>query len=400
MKNEERPETHFHPSVCSAAAWTSIKEIENEESSSQFSILNFHSGGFMNVKQVIEQTAAWVEQQGRQIPGFYGAHLMGSILSMPPDSPFPAYRDVDFNIVVRDEAHATETHDVAYNGLILEYSTISIARYRSPEDVLSNPELAANLAVNGILADPHGILAPLHQAVAEQYAQRRWVLARCGYEQQVAMQALAGTRQAGSPPEAIWLLSSMALFLAGLLAEASLRPPTHRRCLVLLRDVLHAAGRRDLHEATLQLLGWAHLRQQEVEAYLGDCALAFDHAVAVTRTPVPFQFKLQPHVRPYIIAGAQEMIDQGYHREAMFWIGGFLMFANSAIQADAPSAEKPYFQAMLDRLVAEMGLGTPAAIAARAREAEDLAGAIVAVADALVEQRTLQIADCRLQIAD
>src|SRR5262249_36536261 len=161
------------------------------------------------------------------------------------------------------------------------------------------------------------------------YAQQRWVLARCGYEQQVVMQTLEGLCHTASPPEAVWLLSSMALFLAGLLTEASLRPPTHRRCLVLLRDVLHAAGRRDLHEAVLQLLGWAHLRRAEVEAYLGDCALAFDRAVAVTRTPVPFQFKLKPHVRPYIIAGAQEMIDQGYHREAMFWISGFLMFANS-----------------------------------------------------------------------
>ncbi|MFL5806960.1 MAG: hypothetical protein ACJ8CR_35180 [Roseiflexaceae bacterium] len=341
----------------------------------------------MNVKQVIEQAAAWVEQQGRQIPGFCGAHLMGSILSMPPDAPFPAHRDVDFNIVVREETHATETHDVAYKGLILEYSTVSIARYRSPGDVLANPELAANLAAGGILADPLGILAPLQRAVAQQYAHPRWVLARCEYEQRVVMQALEGLRHTASPPEAIWLLSSMALFLAGLLAEASLRPPTHRRCLVLLRDVLHAAGRRDLHEATLQLLGWAHLRRPEVEAYLGDCALAFDRAVAVTRTPVPFQAKLQAHVRPYIIGGAQEMIDQGYHREAMFWISGFLMFANSAIQADAPAAEKPYFQAMLDRLVAEMCLGTPAAIAARAGEAEVLAGAIGAVAGALVEQR-------------
>jgi hypothetical protein len=355
--------------------------------SSQFFILNSRSGGSMNVKHAIEQTTRWVEQQGRQIPGFCGAHLIGGVLSMAPDAPFPAYRDVDFNIVVRDEAHTTQTHDLAYNGLILEYSTVSIARYRAPEDVLASPELAANLAVDSILADPYGILAPLHQAVAQQYAHPRWVLARCAYEQQVATQALEGLRHTTSPQEALWLLSSMVLFLAGLLAEASLRPPTHRRSLVLLRDVLHAAGRRDLHEATLQLLGWAHLRRQEVEAYLGDCALAFDRAVAVTRTPVPFQFKLQPHVRPYIIAGAQEMIDQGYHREAMFWIAGFLIFANGALQADAPAAERPYFQAMLDRLAAEARLGTPAAIAARVREAEVLADAIVAVADALAEQR-------------
>jgi hypothetical protein len=310
---------------------------------------------------------------------------MGSILSLPYDAPFPDYRDVDFNIVVDDEMHLTATHDVAAGGLMLEYSTVSIGRYRSPEDVLANPELAANLAVDSILADPHGILGPLHQAVGAQYAQRRWVLARCEYEQQVVAQVLAGLRAAATPPEALWLLSNIALFLSGLLAEASLQPPTHRRSLVLLRDVLHSAGRSDLHEATLQLLGWAHLRRQDVEAYLGECALAFDCAVAVTRTPVPFQAKLQPHVRPYIIDGAQEMIDAGYHREAMFWISGFLMFANAAIQADAPALEKLRFQASLERLIAEMGLSRPGGLAARVAEAEALTDAIAAVAHALVE---------------
>ncbi|MBK9711303.1 MAG: hypothetical protein IPO81_08240 [Kouleothrix sp.] len=39
------------------------------------------------------------------------------------------------------------------------------------------------------------------------------------------------------------------------------------------------------------------------------------------------------------------MIDQGYQREAMFWIAGFLLFANAATQADAPAAEKPRFAA-------------------------------------------------------
>lgn len=341
----------------------------------------------MNVEQVIEQAALWVEREGRQIPGFCGAHLMGSILTLPPSAPFRPYHDVDFNIVVDDPAHTGATYDVAAGGLILEYSTVSSARYRSPEDVLANPELAANLAAGGILADPCGLLAPLHKAVAAQYGRRRWALARCAYERRLVEQALEGLRGAATPTEALWLLSSAALFLSGLLAEASFRPPTHRRSMVLLGEILHAAGRRDLHEAILQLLGWAHLRRQDVEAYLNDCALAFDRAAAVTRTPVPFQAKLQPHVRPYIIGGAQEMIDQGYHREAMFWIAGFLMFANAAIQADAPAAEKPLFQARLDRLLAEMGLDAPRAPAARACEAATLAGAIADVADRLIEQR-------------
>jgi hypothetical protein len=308
---------------------------------------------------------------------------MGGILTLPHEAPFPSYRDIDFNIVC-DGVEQTTTHDVAQGGLILEYSRVSSQRYRTAEDILANPELAANLARDSILADPHGLLGPLQQVVASQYAELRWVAARVGYEQQMVLRILAGLHHEAAPDKVLWLLTSATLFLSGLLAEASLRAPTHRRSLVLMREVLYGQGHAELHEAVLRLLGWARLGRQEVEQYLDDCAEAFDCAVAVTRTPVPFQAKLQPHVRPYLVDGAREMIVQGYHREAMFWISGFLLFANTAIQCDAPAADKPRFQALFDRLVAEMGLCTPADVAARAQEAQALADALFAVADGLV----------------
>jgi hypothetical protein len=337
----------------------------------------------MNVGEVIESVREWVDRHGKHIDGFRAAHLMGGILTLPHAAAFPAYRDVDLNIVC-DGGQETTTHDVAYNGLIVEYGLISVGKYRTPEDILANPELAANLVRDSILADPYGLLGPLQQVVARQYAEPRWVAARVSYEQQMVLRILAGLQHEAAPAKAFWLLTSATLFLAGMLAEASLRAPTHRRSLVLMREVLHAQGHAELHEALLRLLGWAQLGRQEVEQYLDNCTVAFDCAVEVTCTPVPLQAKLQPHVRPYLVDGAREMIAQGYHREAMFWISGFLLFANTAIQCDAPAADKPRFQAMFDQLIAEMALSTPANIAARAREAQARANALFAVADELV----------------
>ncbi len=341
----------------------------------------------MNVGQAIAYALEWVDLHGHEIPGFCGAHLMGSILSLPYDAPFPAYRDVDLNVVVSEGPPADATHDVAYKGLMIEYGTVNVARYRVPEEVLANPELAANLAVDGILADPHCILTPLQRTVAAQYASRTWVRARCAYEQQVVAQCLEALCHVESPSEAVWPVLSGVLFLSGLLAVASLRAPTHRRSLVVMREVLAAQGRLDLYEAVLGLLGFAHMSRWQVELCLQDCALAFDCAVKVTRTPVPFHFKLQPHIRPYVVMGAREMIDQGFHREAMFWIAGFLMFANGAIQADAPDGEKPIFQAKLDRVRENMGFRTPADVMERRRTAEELASEVCAVADTILERR-------------
>lgn len=337
----------------------------------------------MYVHQAIAYTREWVDANARQMPGFCGAHLMGGVLAMPKDALFPAASDLDFNVICEGVGE-TKTYDIAYKGLILEYSVVDAEQYRAAEIVLGNPELACNLAADGILADPGGLLGALHQEVAARYACRRWVQARCDYEKRVVLQALERLAHVDEPRKAPWPALSAALFLSGLLAEASLQPPTHRRSLVLLRDVLGAHGRADLHETLLRLIGFADLTRPQVESYLDDCAAAFDRAAAVTRTPVPFQYKFQPHVRPYIVDSAREMIEQSGHREAMFWIGGFLMFANAAIQADAPAMERPIYQAKVDRLIDDMGLRTIADVRARAAAARDLAEAVFDIADALI----------------
>jgi hypothetical protein len=339
----------------------------------------------IQVHEAIAYTREWIDANARQMSGFVGAHLMGGVLAMPKDALFPAASDLDFNIVC-EGARETKTYDIAQQGLILEYSVVDASRYCAADDVLANPELACNLAADSILTDPHGLLASLHQEVAAQYACRRWVQARCDYEKQVVHHALEGLSRAGTPHEAPWPALNVALFLSGLMAEASLQPPTHRRSLVLLRNTLGAYGRADLHEALLCLVGFANLTRPQVERYLGDCADAFDRATAVTHTPVPFQYKFQPHVRPYIVDGAREMIEQGCHREAMFWISGFLTFANAAIQADAPAAERPLYQAKVDRLLDDLGFCTMADVRARAAAARDLAAAVFDIADTLIDR--------------
>lgn len=133
---------------------------------------------FMNVGQVIELAKAWVAVEGCHLPGFCGAHLMGALTSMPKKMPFPAYRDVDLQIVLR-EGPRQEPQNIFYKGLLLEYSSFTIERYQSPEIVLADPALAYHLTTDSILSDPFGLLAELQPTIIEAYAQRQWILARC-----------------------------------------------------------------------------------------------------------------------------------------------------------------------------------------------------------------------------
>jgi hypothetical protein len=340
----------------------------------------------MNVGQVIELAREWVETEGSKAPGFCGAHLMGWLNRAPKDSPFPVYKDVDLNLVLEGAAPG-EPYEVFYKGLILEYGTLGVERYCSPTTVLSDPGLAPNLAVDSILSDPRGMLAPLQNAVAREYAQRRWVQARCASAENDVLQGLEGLKRAASPDQArliLWLYVTMGL--TGVIASANLQPPTHRRSLILMKELLSKHGRADLQEAMLKLLGFAYLDNTQVKVHLHNMAEAFDRAVQVTRTTVPGSFKLRPHVRPYLVEGAQEMIGEGYAREAMVWIWFGLAISNGAIQADAPEDEKPYFRAKVNQLYSDMGWRTLQDVASQLPRASELADEIFRVTDGIVDR--------------
>jgi len=213
------------------------------------------------------------------------------------------------------------------------------------------------------------------------------VQARCDFEKQLVTHSLEEVSQATSPVEALPPFMIALVYLAGVLIVADLRPPTHRRALILMRDVLYQQGRAELQEEALRLLGFAHLTRQQVEAFLQDAASAFDRAVEVTRTAIPFGFKLQPHVRPYLVDGLEGLIQQGNHRETMAWIMFVLWLANTAIQHDAPEAEKPFYQAKFDRLFQELGFGAPHDVETRLQGARELARTIFMIADGMVEHQ-------------
>jgi len=352
----------------------------------------------MNVEQAITIAREWVERHGSCTPNFVGAYLVGGILSLPPSAPFPSYRDVDVMLVL-DGTPNQEGGDIAYNGLIIGCGVSSADAYRAPEGILADPGFAGNLGPDAmVLADPQGLLAPLHATVAREYGRRCWVAARCAAEKRMIVENVETVARAVATSRTIvqeddeslyhqplWALSSVVLFLSGLVAVASLRRPTYRRSYVLLSELLHEHGRADLHEEALRLPGYEHISRDLAEAYLDDCADAFDTAAAVVDRTVPFGYSLRPHVRPYVIEGAHEMIEEGYHREAMFWIASYLMITAHAIGRCAPVAEASRYQAAVARLNRDAGLTDHDTVRARLAMAQRLNAEMFAVTDHIVE---------------
>src|SRR5438874_704211 len=143
------------------------------------------SSAVLPVREVIEIVQEWVDLHARHLPDFAGAYLWAGITALPADALFPLYRDVDV-VVVLPEGAQDDTMEVFYRGVMLEVISIDLKAHQDAEAVLANPSHGPNMATTQILADPSGILTPLHRKVAAEYGRRRWIEARCEKEKESA----------------------------------------------------------------------------------------------------------------------------------------------------------------------------------------------------------------------
>jgi hypothetical protein len=340
----------------------------------------------VNVAEAIARAKTWVETEASRMPGFRGAHLLGGVNELPADAPFPRHRDVDLHVVLEQQPWR-ENLELLYEGVLLEVAFTDPSLYASADAILINPALACNLAVKSVLADPSRLFQDVQPRVEREYALPRWVAARCEWSKKAARDHLQRLADANSTRDVLFHSTFLAFSLSELIAGACLRPPTTRRSLTRLGTLLDEHDRPELLEELLRALGCAHLSREQVEERLRECAEAFDRAVEVHRTPIPFGYKLHPHVRPYLVEGARELVDEGHPREAMPWIWSFHGIAHTALEKDVPEAERPHFEAGFARLLGELHLGSPSGWRARFERFEPLVAETFELADSIRRRR-------------
>ena len=312
---------------------------------------------------------------------------MGGITRAEPDAVFPEDSDLDLVLLVDRPTTTKDPLDELYRGVAIEAGVRGIDEYASPEKVLANPEIADHIAVGAIVADPVGILEAVQPVVARDFARRRWVILRCEEEKRRFETGLEAVRLARAPGEFMLHLMLALQNLASLIAVALLVPPTHRKFLVLLREQLDMLDRLDLFEKTLAASGIRDMSRARVQWYQDQTSIAFDRALEVKRTPVPFDFKLRPHLRPYLIDGYQSMINAGNYREAMPWIAAGIFLTTAVLLNDAPENERPRYAALMEDLLRDLGLEHGAGRQERFALAAELANEIYRRADDIAAGR-------------
>ena len=349
----------------------------------------------MTVGEVKTLAGEWLALRGEEYPDLVGAHLLGSIVGRAKDELFPDYLDVDLSLVMDlpippepfslpYPGYIKENVEVSYKGLMLELVFFSEVIYSSAEVVLANQALAPYLRCEDIIHDPQGRLQRLAAVVGERYTESTWVTARTEAEKALVAGTLQKLRSANSPASAAFFMGWLGVYLSGLMAAAKCRKPTHRRSLILLKEILSEADQGELFESILEIMGYRNVSRSEATTFLNYAGELFDYAVQVKKTPAPFDFKITTHTRPYLIDSSRAMIDSGSWRESMFWILAVCVVSFGIISNDGTNETRLTCAEKLNHLIDRTGFASMERWSSRCDDAEDLVNRTISLADRLV----------------
>jgi hypothetical protein len=337
----------------------------------------------MRIADARQAARRWVVENAGGIPGFCGAYTAGSTNWLPGDAELPATTDLDI-MVVADQSNAAIRDKFRYRGALLEVSYLSSKPFESPESILGDYHLAPSFVTTNLVVDPVGRLGPLLEAVRRGYADGQWVRKRCAQARSKVLENL------GSIDERAPLYDQVIawLFAAGIschvLLAAGLRNPTVRWRYAAVRELLADHGRLDFHESLLEMLGVARIGRQRAEEHLAAMTGIFDRAASAVATPFPFAADVRDNARPLAIGGSIEMIERGFHREAMFWIAVTHSRCQKVMLSSAPGQMTEAFRDGYRELLDDLGVSDPAQLLRRSAELELFLPRVWEVAQAIL----------------
>lgn len=322
--------------------------------------------------------AEWMRNEAERYPELVGAVLAGSTQSRDPEEPHPSSSDVDLFIYVDAEVPSDileprgrfAPRKIAFRGVVLEPSFHEAQRIADPEAVLGDMHLAPVFTDPHILLDPYGRLEALAAAVKAEIHLRRHARRRLE-------QALDFTPPKGMPASLqevpgihapCWRNVGHGFLVARFALPtlvASLRYPTVRRSFVVAREVLRDAGREEIADALLRLLGSFALTRSEVEALGAEAQRAYDVAVDVRRTPVVLDWNVSLDARELEREAIRELIDGGHHREALFQLLLVRTVAQGIIENDGDEEVQVSTRIGYRRLLVALGIDGGESLEAR-----------------------------------
>jgi len=235
-----------------------------------------------------------------------------------------------------------------------------------------------------ILLDPSGHLIALRTMVCRDYAKRQWVCQRCTNARNKVLQYLGSIHEEAPLHDQVIVWLFAAGITAHMLLVAGLRNPTVRSRYTAVRELLADYGHLDFHESLLELLGVARMSRDRAGQHLATLIEIFDRAKHTIKTPFSFATDISENARPITIDGSLEMIERGYHREAMFWVAVTHSRCQEVMLHDAPAGMTQTFRDNYRELVNDLRVPSAKEVRGRCTEVELIVPSVWQLAEAII----------------
>lgn len=341
----------------------------------------------MSVRDAKEIARHWSEHEARKIPGFVGTYLTGSTAWKDEAEIHPASSDIDVIVVIDAETLPEKLGKFANRSGLLEVGFVTLAEITEIDTILADYHLAGSFRKPTTICDPTGKITEIQTAAAAQYADAEFVLHRLKHARQNALSFQDGYASAVTLHDQVTSLFFAAGVTTHMLLTAALENPTIRRRYIAARAVLDRIDKHGLHEDLLATLGSRDLDAVAVQKHLDRLALQFDFAGSILTTPYRFAADMAPDARAVAIGGTQEMIDQGFHREAMFWLLAVYSRCRAVISVDAEAAMLARFDFGYWRMLNSVGITSHADMDRRADQVLKDIDHVMEVSSKIIDDR-------------
>ena len=341
----------------------------------------------MKVKQAREVARQWAMEEASSIPGFYGAYTAGSINWLPDDADLAPTSDFDIMVVVADPNRAGKRGKFVYRDILLEVSYLSNDQLCSSDVVLRDYHLAPSLRTTSIILDPSGRLTALLEIVRRDYTKRQRVLQRCANARSKVLGYLESIHEESPHHDQVIACLFAAGITTNVLLVAGLRNPTVRARYMAVRELLAEYSRLEFHDSLLELLGCARISRGRVDEHLTALRHNFDAAKEAIKTQFAFASDISDIARPSAIDASLELIERGYHREAMFWIAVTHSRCHKVLSRDAPDKMNQSFRHNYTKLASDLGMLSFVEIRRRCAEIKRALPRVWEVAEAIVSAK-------------
>jgi hypothetical protein len=329
-------------------------------------------------------TAEWVMQHLSEEPWFRGAYFSGSMILLNENEKMSASSDMDVVVVMAHDETPLKLGKFRYEGVLIEITYLSWSKLQSCEDVLTDYHLAGSFRINTLISDPTGHLEKLQQYVSAHFAEKTWVLRRCENARLRIEHGLKSINPSDPWHDQVtsWLFPTGVT--THVILVAALHNPTVRLRYLKVRDALMENGYEDVYSELLKLLGVYDMTEQRVEHHL--CALeqTFDAAVFIAKTPFFFSSDITAEARAIVIDGSRELIQSGFHREAVFWMVATFARCHKIFEVDGSEEIQLKHRPAFDAMVGDLGISSTDDLTRRAGDVLDFLPKLWEIAESII----------------